>query len=131
MLLISVAGFGLATIGFGLSTHVLTSIACLVVVGGIDQVSAYIRATLVQSDTPDAMRGRVAAVNTIFIGASGSLGDFESGTLAALVGAVPAVVIGGCGAIFFAVLWGYLFPDLRKRDALVTQQPEAGAGAAA
>ena len=131
VLLISVTGYGLATIGFGLSTHVVTSIAFLVLVGGIDQVSAYIRSTFVQSDTPDSMRGRVAAVNTIFIGASGSLGEFESGTLASFVGAVPAVVIGGCGAIFFAVLWGILFPELRRRDALVTEHPETEVSAAA
>lgn len=125
MLLVSVAGYGFATICFGLSTHLLASIFCLMLVGGIDQVSAYIRATLVQSDTPDAMRGRVAAVNTIFIGASGSLGDFESGMLASFVGAVPAVVIGGVGSIACAVLWGYFFPDLRKRDVLVTKEAEA------
>jgi hypothetical protein len=128
-MLSAVAIYGCAIIGFGLSTHVLTSIACLLVVGGIDQVSVYIRQTFVQSDTPDAMRGRVAAVSTIFVGASGSLGEFESGTLAAFVGAVPAVIIGGCGSIACAILWGYLFPQLRKRDALMTEEAEASIAA--
>ena len=128
VLLISVAGYGLATIGFGLSTHVLTSIAFLVLVGGIDQVSAYIRATLVQSDTPDAMRGRVAAVNTIFIGASGSLGEFESGTLASFVGAVPAVVIGGCGAIFFRCPLGRLVSDSAPARCARHGSPGDGSG---
>ena len=111
--------FGLATIGFGLSTHPALSFACLVVLGAADMVNVVVRQTLVQAETPDAMRGRVAAVNTVFIGASNELGEFESGVLAALVGAVPAVVIGGVGTILVALLWARLFPALRDRDRLV------------
>ncbi len=94
-LLIAVGVFGLATIGFGLSTSLPLSMACLFVTGAADMVSVYVRQSLVQGETPDAMRGRVAAVNTVFIGASNELGEFESGTLAAFIGAVPAVVVGG------------------------------------
>ena len=83
-------------------------------------VSVYVRQSLVQGETPDAMRGRVAAVNTVFIGASNELGEFESGTLAAFVGAVPAVVIGGVATVAVAALWGRLFPALRRRDHLIT-----------
>ena len=82
-------------------------------------VSVLIRQTLVQIETPDAMRGRVSAVNTIFIGASNELGAFESGALAALAGPVVSVVIGGLGSMAVAALWAKLFPDLRERDRLV------------
>jgi hypothetical protein len=78
-----------------------------------------VRQTLVQTETPDAMRGRVAAVNSIFIGGSNELGEFESGALAALLGAVPAVVIGGAATVAVAALWGRLFPELRDRDRLI------------
>lgn len=111
--------FGLATIGFGLSTSLPASLLCLTVLGAADMVSVYIRQTLVQIDTPDAMRGRVAAVNTVFIGASNELGEFESGVLAALTGAVAAVVIGGLGTVAVAALWWRWFPELRRRDALI------------
>jgi hypothetical protein len=93
----AVAVFGLATIGFGLSTSVALSLVCLLVLGAADMVSVFVRQTLVQIDTPDAMRGRVAAVNAVFIGASNELGEFESGAAAALLGTVPAVVLGGLG----------------------------------
>ena len=115
----SVALFGLAIVGFGLSTNVLVSMACLFTAGGADMVSVYVRQTLVQGDTPDDMRGRVAAVNTVFIGASNELGEFESGVVAALIGAVPAVVVGGLGTILVAFLWSRLFPALRDRDRLI------------
>jgi hypothetical protein len=115
----AVALFGVATIGFGLSTNLYLSMICLLLVGGCDMLSVFVRQTLVQIETPDAMRGRVAAVNTIFIGASNELGEFESGTLAALIGAAPAVVAGGIATVAVAALWGRSFPALRKRDALI------------
>ena len=114
----AVAVFGLATVGFGLSTSLTVSLACLVVLGAADMVSVFIRQTLVQLETPDAMRGRVAAVNAVFIGASNELGEFESGTLAALVGAAPAVVAGGLGTLLVAALWARWFPALYRRDHL-------------
>ena len=115
----SVAVFGLGTIGFGLSTHLWLSLVFLFILGAADMVSVYIRMTLVQLETPDAMRGRVSAVNTVFIGASNELGEFESGALAALIGAVPAVVAGGVGTLAVVVLWARWFPTLLRRDRLV------------
>jgi MFS family permease len=98
-MLMAVGVFGLATIVFGLSANLYLSLACLFVLGAADMISVYVRQTLVQLETPDAMRGRVAAVNSVFIGASNELGEFESGVLAALVGPVAAVVLGGLGTI--------------------------------
>jgi MFS family permease len=115
----AVALFGLATIGFGLSETFVLSLACLFVLGAADMVSVVIRQTLVQAETPDGMRGRVSAVNAVFIGASNELGEFESGALAALVGAVGSVVLGGVGTLVVAALWAYWFPALRERDRLV------------
>jgi MFS family permease len=115
----AVAVFGLATIGFGLSTNLYVSLACLFVLGAADMISVFVRQTLVQIDTPDAMRGRVAAVNTVFIGASNELGEFESGVLAGLVGTVGAVVLGGVGTLTVAALWARWFPALRDRDRLI------------
>ena len=115
----AVALFGLATVGFGLSTNPALSLLCLIVLGVADMVSVVVRQTLVQAETPDAMRGRVAAVNTVFIGASNELGEFESGVLAAWVGVVPAVVLGGLGTLGIALLWAQLFPALRTRDRLI------------
>lgn len=117
----SVALFGLGTIGFGLSTHLWLSLTCLFVLGAADMVSVYIRMTLVQLETPDAMRGRVSAVNTVFIGASNELGEFESGVLAALIGVVPAVVAGGVGTLAVVALWARWFPALLRRDRLMEQ----------
>jgi MFS family permease len=115
----AVALFGLATIGFGLSTNLWLSLACLFVLGGADMISVFIRQTLVQIDTPDAMRGRVSAVNSLFIGASNELGEFESGALAAVIGTVAAVVVGGAGTLIVAGLWARWFPELYQRDRLL------------
>jgi hypothetical protein len=117
-LLWSVAAYGMAILCFGLSTNIYTAIVALFVSGAADQISVFIRQTIVQGDTPDAMRGRVSALYSIFIGATTSLGEFESGLAATLVGAGPAVLIGGAGAILCAGLWGVLFPTLRDRDEL-------------
>lgn len=117
-MLAAVALFGLAMAGFGLSTSFPLSLACLAVAGAADMVSVVVRQTLVQLETPDAMRGRVAAVNTVFIGASNELGEFESGVVAGLIGTVPATVLGGIGTIAAALLWARLFPELRERDRL-------------
>lgn len=114
----AVAIFGVATIGFSLSPSILFALPCLVVLGAADMVSVYVRSTLVQLETPDDMRGRVSAVNSMFIGASNELGEFESGVLASLMGPVPAVLVGGVGAIGVTLLWMRLFPALRDRDKL-------------
>jgi MFS family permease len=126
-LLQAVAVYGLAILTFGLSTSFLLSLVCMFVSGAADMVSVFIRLTLVQIDTPDAMRGRVSAVNSFLTGGSNSLGEFESGAVAALIGAVPTVIIGGSASILLAVLWAWLFPELRKRDRLI---PEARKSAA-
>ena len=115
----SVAIFGLATIGFGLSTNVWVGGLFLIIAGAVDMVSVQIRQMLVQLETPDDMRGRVSAVNSIFIGASNELGAFESGALAALTGPVAAVVLGGIGSVAIAGIWAKLFPELRNRDRLM------------
>ncbi len=113
-----VALFGVATIGFGLSTNIALSCVFLFVLGAADMISVFVRSTLVQFDTPDAMRGRVAAVNSVFIGASNELGEFESGAVAAAIGTVPAVVVGGVGTLVVCGLWMRWFPALRYRDRL-------------
>jgi hypothetical protein len=113
---VAVALFGVGTIVFGLSRSLPLSVAALALLGAADVVSVVIRSSLVQIRTPDEMRGRVAAVNLLFIGSSNQLGEFESGTLAALVGAVPAVVLGGIGTLVVAGLWMGLFPGLRRLD---------------
>lgn len=120
----AVAVFGLVTIGFGLSTSLVLSMGFLLVAGAADTISVVVRQTLAQAETPDAMRGRVAAVNAIFIGASNELGEFESGLLAAWIGAKGAVVAGGVGTIAIAGLWSRMFPALRDRDWLV--EPATG-----
>ena len=118
-MLIAVGIYGLATIGFGFSQNMLLSMAMLALVGASDQISVVVRHTMVQSETPDEMRGRVAAVNAIFISGSSDLGEFESGVTAAWWGAVPAIVFGGAATLCFASLWAMLFPQLRDRDKLV------------
>ncbi|MEY4099494.1 MAG: hypothetical protein RL300_665 [Pseudomonadota bacterium] len=117
-LLGAVAIFGLANLVFGLSTHMGLSLLALAVAGAADNISVVIRQTIMQVDTPDDIRGRVSAVNSIFIGASNQLGEFESGALAAIVGPVPSVVIGGLGTLAVAALWFRLFPGLAQRDQL-------------
>jgi MFS family permease len=115
----SVAVFGVATIVFGLSESFTLSLAALFTLGASDMISVVIRHTLVQIETPDAMRGRLSAVNAVFIGTSNQLGEFESGLTAALFGAAPAVVLGGIGTLIVVGLWMRLFPSLRDRDRLV------------
>jgi len=115
-LLLAVAVFGLATLVFGVSTSLWLSLAALAVSGAADMVSVVVRQTLVQLETPDAMRGRVSAVNSVFIGASNQLGEFESGATAALLGPVGSVVLGGVGTVLVAALWFKGFPQLAQRD---------------
>jgi len=111
-MLIAVAMFGACTVGFGLSRWMPFSLACLAVLGACDMLSVYVRQSLIQIWTPNEMRGRVGAVSTLFISGSNELGEAESGLLAALIGAVPAVVLGGFGAIGVTLLWSRLFPEL-------------------
>jgi len=118
VLLGAVAVYGVATIVFGFSTSFIVAFTALIVAGAGDMVSVVIRQSLVQLDTPDDMRGRVSAVNSVFIGASNQLGEFESGVTAALLGPVGSVVLGGLGTLLVAGLWFRLFPPLAKRDAL-------------
>ena len=109
---------GVATLVFAASSVFLVSLLALAVTGGADMVSIVIRQSLVQLETPDAMRGRVSAVNSIFIGASNQLGEFESGATAALLGPVGSVVMGGLGTLLVVALWMRWFPDLAQRDRL-------------
>jgi MFS family permease len=110
--------FGLATIVFALSRSLWLSTLAMIALGAADVISVVIRSSFVQLSTPDQMRGRVSAVNAMFIGTSNQLGEFESGVTAALFGTVPAVILGGAGTILVALLWMRLFPDLRKADTL-------------
>ena len=111
---VCVALFGLATIGFGLSRQLWVSLLCLVVLGASDMVSVVVRGTLVQLATPSEMRGRVSAVNMVFVGASNELGEFESGLTAEWLGAARAVVLGGVGTLVVVALWSAWFPSLRR-----------------
>jgi MFS family permease len=113
-----VATFALATIGFGLSRNLALSAVMLGILGGADMISVFVRQTLVQLVTPDAMRGRVGAVSTLFIGASNELGEFESGFVARFVGPVRAAIIGGVGALAVTIGWIRLFPTLWKSNSL-------------
>lgn len=113
-----VALFGLFTVVFGLSTSVWLSIGALMLVGAADMVSVTIRETIMQLWTPEEVRGRVNAVNSVFIGASNELGEFRAGTVAHFIGPVAAVVVGGVGAMAVAGIWSRIFPQLRKQDAL-------------
>jgi MFS family permease len=115
-----VAGFGVFTILFGISRSLILSMVALLLVGAMDMVSVVIRATLVQIATPDEMRGRVNAVDMIFIGASNEVGQFESGLTAQWFGTVPAVVLGGIGALLVTALWAWSFPELRKVDQITS-----------
>ncbi|MFA4656536.1 MFS transporter, partial [Xanthomonas perforans] len=116
VLLLSVAGFGLCTIAFGLSRHFWLSAAILLVYGMCDGVSVVVRQTILQLATPDAMRGRVSSINGIFIGSSNELGAFYDGVMARLVGLVPAVVIGGCVTLGVVATTAWKAPRLRKLD---------------
>ena len=114
----AVIAFGLATIVFALSRNIWLSVIALAAMGAADTISVVVRVALVQLATPDAMRGRVGAVNFLFINASNQLGEFESGMAAALLGAMPAAALGGLGTIAIALLWMKLFPVLREVDQL-------------
>ena len=114
IMLCAVAFFGLSTLLFGLSSNVVLSIILLCFVGGFDMLSVYIRDIIIQLGTEDKMRGRVNAVNMMFVGASNELGDFRAGIMASGIGAVPAVVFGGIGAMGIAGIWAVIFPELLK-----------------
>jgi len=118
-----VVAYGIATIIFGVSASFGLSFAALVVMGAGDMVSVYVRHLLVQLETPDEIRGRVSAVNAVFIGASNELGEFESGVTAAWWGAVPAVIVGGCATLVVAGVWSRLFPELSRMDRFPGAEP--------
>jgi MFS family permease len=118
LLFLFVGLFGAFTVLFGLSTTIWISVPALALVGASDMVSVTIRETIMQLWTPEEVRGRVNAVNSVFIGASNELGEFRAGTVAHLIGPVPAVVIGGIGSIAIAVLWSQIFPGLRTQRSL-------------
>ena len=130
-LLIAVGTFGVCMIVFGLSRSFAVSLIALAVSGGADMVNVVIRQTLVQLETPDEMRGRVSSVNSIFIGASNQLGEFESGATAALLGPVGSVVLGGVGTVLVALGWVRLFPTLAQRDRIVPAVTVRATGAGA
>ncbi len=113
-----VALFGVATIAFGLSENYWLSMAALALLGAGDMLSVYVRSSLIQLSTPDEMRGRVSAASSVFVSASNELGEFRAGSMGALIGAVPSVVVGGVAALGIAGLWAYWFPQLRRADRL-------------
>ncbi len=117
-MLAAVAFYGVCMVVFGLSTSFVLSLVVLALSGAADMVSVVVRLTLVQMETPNEMRGRVSAINSVFIGASNQLGEFESGATAALLGPVGSVVLGGIGTVLVAAAWLRYFPDLAKRDRL-------------
>jgi MFS family permease len=110
----SVVVFGVATVVFGLSRNFALSLAMLAILGAADMLSVYVRSSLVQLNTPDAMRGRVSSVSTLAVSASNELGEMQSGLAAAVIGPVGAVVFGGIGAILITGMWTWLFPELRR-----------------
>jgi MFS family permease len=116
-----VTAFGLATLVFALSSWLILSVAALAVLGAGDMLSVYVRQTLVQIATPDAMRGRVSAISSVFVGASNELGEFETGVAARWLGPIGAAVFGGIGSLLVVGLWSKLFPTLRKADRLIGQ----------
>ena len=124
-----VAVFGVAIIVFGLSNSFALSLLALALLGAGDMVSVYVRHMLIQLETPDEIRGRVSAVNAVFIGASNELGEFESGVTAVWFGLVPSVVIGGAATIAITGLWMRLFPTLRTMDRFPGSQPTHGVDA--
>ena len=115
-LLVAIAIYGLTVLAFGLSTEFWFSLVMLAIGGSADMVSIVVRQTLVQLETPDDMRGRVSAVNSTFISASNQLGEFRAGATAALIGSVPAVIVGGAGTVLVVALWTKLFGQLARRD---------------
>ena len=117
-MLVGVFVFGLATCVFGVSTNFYLSLTMLILIGAADLISVYVRHTLVQLRTPEAMRGRVSAVNQVFIGASNELGEFESGITANWWGTVPATIVGGIGTMMVVLMWSWFFPKLRDADDL-------------
>ena len=119
-LFICVAVFGAATVVFGLSRSLWLSLAALAIIGAADMISVIIRGSLLQLATPPEMRGRVSAVNSLFIGASNELGEFESGLTAHWFGAVRATIYGGVGSLIVSGLWSVLFPELRRADELTS-----------
>ncbi len=121
-MLFAVAAFGVMTIVFGISHNLIVSLVALLLLGASDMVSVIIRATLVQVSTPDEMRGRVNAVDMLFIGVSNELGEFESGLTAQWFGTVPAVILGGVGTLLVIATWAWLFPELRKADQLTVAE---------
>ena len=121
-MLLSVAAFGVLTIVFGVSHSLIVSLVALFLLGASDMVSVIIRATLIQVATPDEMRGRVNAVDMLFIGVSNELGEFESGLTAQWFGTVPAVVLGGVGTLLVIATWAWLFPELREADQLTVAE---------
>ena len=120
-MLIAVGIFGIATIVFGFSKVAWVSVVALIVMGAADMISVYVRQSLIQLWTPDELRGRVSAVNGVFVGASNELGEFRAGTMAALFGTIAAVVIGGVGTIAVAGLWAVFFPKLRRIQGLTRE----------
>jgi MFS family permease len=122
-LFVSVAVFGVATIVFGLSTSLVLSLSALFVIGAADMVSVNIRSSLVQLATPDALRGRVSAVNMLFIGTSSELGAFESGLVATLIGTIPCVVVGGVSVLLATAIWARVFSPLRQADRFDPSNP--------
>jgi MFS family permease len=121
-----VAAFGVATVVFGLTTRFFVALVSLVILGAGDMISVYVRSVLVQLETPDDVRGRVSAVNAVFIGASNELGEFESGLTAAWIGLVPAIVAGGVVTLIVGALWaGYLFPQLWRMRSFEELGPQS------
>lgn len=124
-MLLGVAAYGVATVGFGLSTNFILSLVCLAALGAADMVSVFIRSALEQLSTPDEMRGRVGAISGLFISASNELGEMQSGTAAALLhSAVAAVVFGGVGAILVTIAWAWIFPELKNARTFAPQYRE-------
>ena len=122
-MLACVFSFGLFTVAFGISHNVAISLIMLFLIGASDTISVLVRHVMIQLSTPDEMRGRVSAVNAVFIGASNEVGQFESGITAQWFGTVPAVVLGGLGTMLIVAVWTWLFPQIRKMDRLVAHQP--------
>jgi hypothetical protein len=113
-----VAAFGVATIAFAVSKSMIVSVIALAALGAADMISVYVRQSLVQIVTPDHLRGRVSAVAYLFIGASGELGEFETGVVARVLGPVGAAIFGGVGSLVVTGAWALMFPSLRKADRL-------------